>query len=269
MRTRIVWATLAFLALADKGSSIAQPQLTPGKSHFATLRLPEAETDIHIQCSSLMRNGHEEFRTLVFTFVGHSSHLVATYGLSYLRPPIKGAGIQPADPIRGLVIDPSRLFFTGHYSARGKSHTVLVFVGSTGLNGSPLFVVGFHDDGTPYKLLEFDVYNMYAFKQHDEDPPQIIGKRNLSEVVGGEAYNSDKKPYATTYDPYSVYVIKPNLPAQYSLEGSKLYNGQHYVWAGPKSREDYAVVWNLKGKPNPFGVQAKRLDAVLGTAAKK
>ena len=108
-----------------------------------------------------------------------------------------------------------------------------------------------------------------TFEQHDEDPPLIIGKRNLSEVFGGEGYNGDKRPYATTYDPYSVYVVKPNLPANYSLEESRLYNEQHYVWAGPKSREDYAVIWNVKGKPNPFGVQAKQLDSILATSTKR
>jgi hypothetical protein len=261
--------TVVFVALAGAVGSIAQTQLTPGKSYSATLHLREIDSDVSIRCSSLVRNGNEEFRAITFTSAGHKSRLVAANGLSYLRAPIMGAGIQPADPIRGLEIDRSRLFFTGHYSAEGKSYTVLFFVGSTGLNGSPLFVVGFHDDGTPYKLLELDQYNMDAFTQHEQDAPQIIGKRDLSEVVGGEGYSGDKKPYATTYDPYSIYIVKPNLPANYSLEESRLYNQQHYVWAGPRSREDYAVVWNVKGKPNPFGAQAKQLDEILAATAKK
>jgi hypothetical protein len=260
--------TVAFVALAGVAGCIAQPQL-PGKSYSTTLHLPETGGDVSIQCASIVRDGNEEFRTITLTFAGHTSRLVATNGLSYLKTPIKGAGIQPADPIRGLAIDRSRLFFTGHYSSEGKSHTVLVFVGSSGLNGSPLFVVGFHDDGTPYKLLELDQYNMYAFAQKENDPPQIIGKHSMSEVFRTEGYSGDKKPYATTYDPYSIYVVRPNLPANYSLEESKLYNQHHYVWAGPKSREDYAVVWNVKGKPNPFGAQAKRLDEILATATKR
>ena len=106
MRAPIVWATLAFVVLAEAGRSTAQPQLTPGKSYSATLRLPEAETDVRIQCSSLVRNGQEEFRTLVFTSGGHTSRLVATYGLSYLELRSREPAISPPS-IRNVVVLPA------------------------------------------------------------------------------------------------------------------------------------------------------------------
>jgi hypothetical protein len=54
-----------------------------------------------------------------------------------------------------------------------------------------------------------------------------------------------------TYDPFTVYLLpaRPNRRASLSLALSKSYNEQHYYgWAGPKCREDIAVVKDPKSR---------------------
>jgi hypothetical protein len=47
-----------------------------------------------------------------------------------------------------------------------------------------------------------------------------------------------------------------------SLEQSRAYNQQHYVWAGSKSREDYAVIFNYKGR-KPFGAPVSKVPTYV------
>jgi len=82
--------------------------------------------------------------------------------------------------------------------------------------------------------------------------------------MGGDGGNSSKAPYATTYDPYSVYIVQVEGSADYSLAASRKYNQVHYVWAGPHSREDFAVFYNVPGHTKPFGASATQLDKLLG-----
>ena len=169
--------------------------------------------------------------------------------------------------VPGLGVDPSRLFFRGQFMSDSEPHTLLFFV-SEGYasNASPLFVVGFTYMGEPYKVLQLDKLDIIAFHQASDNTALIIGKQSLSEVMAGDGGNGSKAPYATTYDPYSVYIVHVEGTADYSLAASKLYNQQHYVWAGPHSREDYAVLYNLPGHPKPMGAPASRIEALLGNA---
>ena len=169
--------------------------------------------------------------------------------------------------ILGLSVDPSRLFFRGQFMSDSEPRTLLFFV-SEGYasDASALLVVGFSYVGEPYKVLEFAECDLIAFKQSSDNTALIIGKQSLSEVMGGDGGNGSKAPYATTYDPFSVFIVHAEGAAYYSLSASRLYNQQHYVWAGPHSREDYAVLYNLPGHPKPLGAPASRIDALLGSA---
>jgi hypothetical protein len=181
------------------------------------------------------------------------------------REEILSSGLPSSVP--GLSVDPSRLFFRGQFMSDSEPHTLLFFV-SEGYasNASPLFVVGFTYTGEPFKVLELDRFDIIALQQASDNTALIIGKQSLSEVMGGDGGNGSKAPYATTYDPFSVYIARVEGTANYSLAASRSYNQQHYVWAGPHSREDYAVLYNLPGHPKPMGASASRIDALLGSA---
>jgi hypothetical protein len=167
----------------------------------------------------------------------------------------------------GLQLDPSRFFFRGEYTSDSQPHPLLFFI-SEGYasDAPPLFVVGFTYLGEPYKVLELEDFLLTAFQPGGDNTAFIIGKESLSQVMGGDGGNGSKAPYATTYDPYSVFVAHVEGKATYSLAESRRYNGEHYVWAGPHSREDYAVLYNLPKHPRPLGAPASRIDALLGSA---
>jgi hypothetical protein len=234
--------------------TLASAQLIP-----TTLHLPETNANISIHVT-LQPGFDKSFHAIQFRIDGRIYRLIAKSDLQYLSKP-EGPGLQPADPIRGLALDPSRLFFLAHYIADAKPHTLLFFIGDAGASdAAPVLVVGFHEDGSPYKVLELDQFDTSNFTQLDDGSPVVIGKATLS-----QAYSEATKDsvYATTYDPYAVYIVHPNEPAEYSLAESKRYNQLHYVWAGTKSREDIAVVFHAKGHNKPFIVPAKDVGKVL------
>jgi hypothetical protein len=234
--------------------TLASAQLIP-----TTLHLPETNANISIHVR-LQPGLGKPFRTIQFGIEGHTYHLIAKSDLQYLSKP-EGLGLEPADPIRGLVLDPSRLFFLAHYTAETKPHTLLFFIGDAGASdAAPVLVVGFHEDGSPYKVLELDQFDTSNFTQLDDGSPVIIGKATLSQAYSEAAKDS---LYATTYDPYAVYIIRLNEPAEYSLVESKRYNQLHYVWAGTKSREDIAVVFHDKNHHRPYIAPVKDLGKVL------
>jgi hypothetical protein len=170
------------------------------------------------------------------------------------------------EKIPGLRLDPSRFFFRGEYISDGQPHTLLFFVSEAGgSDASPLLVIGFAYLGEPYKVLELDKLNLTSFQQANDNTALIIGKATLSQVMGGDGGNGSRVPYATTYDPFSVFVVHIDGPAYYSLAASRRYNEEHYAWAGAHSREDYAVLYNLPGHRKPFGAPASRINALLGS----
>jgi hypothetical protein len=151
------------------------------------------------------------------------------------------------DKVSGLKLHSSRYFFQGEYGIDSKVHTLLFFVGEPGIGAAPLFVVGFSADSTPFKVLERGEFDVYGFQPIDDKDVLIIGKATMSQVISGDGSNGSKTTYATTYDPFSVYIAHGLSPAQYSLTESAKYNKAHYVWAGPHSREDYVVLYNVQG----------------------
>jgi hypothetical protein len=170
----------------------------------------------------------------------------------------------------GVRLDPSRLFFRGEFTSDSQPHTLLFFV-SEGYasEASPLLVIGFSYLGEPYKVLELDSFDLIAFQQESDNTALILGKKSLSQVMGGDGGNGSQAPYATTYDPFAVYVLHVEGLAAYSLAASKRYNEEHYVWAGSHSREDYAVFYNLPKHSRPVGAPASKLEDLLGTAKVK
>jgi hypothetical protein len=169
------------------------------------------------------------------------------------------------DKIFGLQLHSSRYFFHGEYSMDSKTHTLLFFISEGGASdAAPLLVIGFSADGRPYKVLEREEFDPTSFQPTDRGDAFIIGKATMSQGMGGDDSNGSKTPYATTYDPFSVFVIHNLSRAEYSLIESRKYNQEHYVWAGPRSREDYAVLYNLPGHRKLVGAPASRVAALLG-----
>jgi hypothetical protein len=207
----------------------------------------------------------DSFRALDINSAGKHFHLTAK---SIARIPAtsderhnRGFWID----IPGLKLDPARYFLVGKYGTDSDKHTLLFFVSEAGASDAAgLLVIGFSATGDPYKVLERDYFDVTSFQSTNDDAGFIVGKETLSQVMGGDGFNGSTKPYATTYDPFSVFRVRPESKAAYSLTESRTYNQKHYVWAGPKSREDYAVLYNLPHHPKPVGAPASRVGTLLG-----
>jgi hypothetical protein len=168
--------------------------------------------------------------------------------------------------IPGLTLDRSRCFLRAEYSENSRRHTFLFFISDAGASdAAPIFVIGFASNSAPYRVLELDQFDVTRFESNVDGDVRIIGKPTLSQVMDGSGYNGSLEPYATTYDPFAVYIVSAKKVAEYSLDASREYNEQHYVWAGPHSREDYAVLYNVPGHTKPFGASAVRAHAILDT----
>lgn len=167
------------------------------------------------------------------------------------------------EKISGMTLDASRCFFRGSYSANSKVHTLLLFVGQPGAsNPGSTLILGFDSTGKPFKVLERAEFDVYRLETTASGEAHIIGDATLSEQMSCLARKPDA-PYVLTYDPTSVYVVHDGQPAAYSLTESQSYNIKHYVWAGPDSREDYGVIFNLPGHTRPVGASLARINALM------
>lgn len=253
---RILAAALLFAT-----SALARtPEL--GEARTTVLQLPEIHARISIGMEPAVRNGAEVFRTLRFVVRGRSLKITAREELTPFGRSQPNGGLYPGMPVKGLSVHPGNFFFVGRYGTPDRPHTVLVFEGDSATSSAaPVLVVGFHEDGTPYKLLELHQFDPLAFTPRSEGTALLTGAPSLTEVMGGE-YDGHR-PYATTYDPSAVYEIKPDLPAAYSLEASRAYNTEHYVWAGPHWSDRIAVIVD-PAHPHTFrAVPAAKLDQEL------
>ena len=169
--------------------------------------------------------------------------------------------------IEGMRLDASLCFYVGEFGSGTSKHSILAFVSEGGASdAAPVFVIGFNTNGIPYKALERDEFDLTALVSKADGSALLIGKPTLSQVIAKPDYDSRKDAYATTYDPFAVYVITPNMSATYSLQESRRYNIEHYVWAGPKSSESYAVLYNIPGHIKPFGTPAGNASKLLARA---
>jgi hypothetical protein len=235
----------------------------PALAQRATITIPETGKSIVLSFEPAPQTNND-FQSIHVKAEGKSFTFVTRNPIARI-PDTPGERLQRGlwDKVSGLQLDPSRFFFRGEYTADSKPHTLLFFVSQPGIEAAPLFVLGFSDDGTPYKVLERNALDLSHFKGDDQGNAVIIGKATMSQVMYGDGSNGSKTPYATTYDPFSVFIVHASSFAEYSLTESQSYNQQHHVWAGPESREDYAVIYNLPGHSKPFGAPASHIDTLL------
>jgi hypothetical protein len=236
----------------------------------ATFRVPEFAQPITISLGHNAPNG-AGFNTLTIRADGHATTFHPRNAVACApsvkedrKKDISRAGIE------GMQLDSSLCFFTGQFGADMAKHTLLAFVSEGGASdAAPVLVIGFDANGLPYKVLERDELDLTSLISKPDGSALLIGKPTLSQVMASLDYNSHKDPYATTYDPFAVYIITAGKPATYSLVESRSYNVEHYVWAGPKSSESYSVLYNIPGHSKPFGASAREADEILSRAEKE
>lgn len=232
------------------------------------ISIPETEEPLTIRLSA-KDQGSNGYSAITLTTNHHSTRITSRNPIVCI-PADKQRRLEAglwAEP-RGMTLDRSRCFFRGTYAAGATPHTLLVFI-SEGYasNAAPILLLGFQSDATPYKVLERDELDPVAFEPAD-GTARFIGLPTLSQIMYGDGSNGSTQPYATTYDPYAVYNIRPDAPAAYSLDQSRSYNQRHYVWAGPRVSEDIAVIYNYPGRPRPFSIPAKQLDSLFAKLPK-
>ena len=87
--------------------------------------------------------------------------------------------------------------------------------------------------GARYLALSDDTFDLHGTLDLDHDGiRELIGRRSLSQSSGKCAFS---------YDPYTVYRLSNRGQFEYSPDLSEAYNRAHYVWAGPRGREDITV----------------------------
>lgn len=214
--------------------------LKPLKPRIASVHLAEIGEDIRVRIQPLGDDGEAEFRTIHFIEHGHEQVIVSRNKLSCFDLPGMN-GIHPGLPIEGMTKDPNKFFFIGHYGTGG-NHTVLAFQGDSMMDPAPVLVVGFRDDGTPFKVLERDTLDPSALLPQADGTALLVGRPTTAQAYGPEPDDPKRDPSAATYDPFAVYVIAPNRSANYSLEESRRYNLKNYAWAGPQMSENLAVI---------------------------
>jgi len=231
-------------------------------AQHATFVLPETGNVMTVRLSNPDPD-QRGFRSLDFVNTRSTAHFTPNNPMACI-PNDAQARLETGlwQQISGTQLDNSRCFFRGLYTAGSRRHTLLFFI-SEGYasNASPILIIGFTADGKPYKVLERDELDVTSFQTTDQNDALIIGKPTLTEVMFGDGGNGSKSPYATSYDPFAVYVVREGEPAKFSLLETKRYNLQHYVWHGPAMSEDWAVVFNLRGHPKRFLAPVSKLDA--------
>ncbi len=233
----------------------------PAMAQSTTLNL--AETNSKITLSFVPdKQFPEDFRTIVVRSSGITTRLTAhdqIIRIPATREERKSAFIWSAD-VPGLKIEPSRYFLVGCYLANGRPHTLLFFLSDAAASdAAPLLIVGFSNEGKPFKVFERQ-YELTAFEQTDSGA-LMTGKESLSQGICG--FRDPKAPSATTYDPYSVFLIQPDTKPIYLLAASRDYNRKHYVWAGPHMSESISVIYNLPGHPKVIAVSNTRANQLL------
>lgn len=232
-----------------------------------TLRIPEFSEPIRISLTGSLPNG-QGFNSITVHANGHLATFHPHNAVA-CAPSDKEVRKQDItwDHIGGMKLDSSLCFYVGQFGETPARHTVLAFVSEGGASdAAPVLVIGFNADGIPYRILEREELDLTSLITKPDGSALLIGKPTLSQVMANIDYNPEKDPYATTYDPFAVYVIAPGKPAIYSLAQSRTYNIEHYVWAGPKSSESYMVLYNIPGHTKPFVATAHAAETLLAKA---
>ena len=148
-------------------------------------------------------------------------------------------------------IDPRRVLVLRESDSDQKNMIVLIGYGYASAPGA-LWIIRLNENGPPYIALHKKEMGLRDVLDLDRDGNrEIIGYPCLSEEFGN---------YLVTYDPFQVFNLAARR-ALYSLELSKLYNLEHYVWAIRNCSEKYAVLELPGKKRHVFPIQeAERRD---------
>jgi hypothetical protein len=257
-----------FLLLTLPSASLPTLAQSPHKQiHFTqightTIHPPELPQSIQLIFETA--DTRDGFTRIRFLSEENSYTLSAKYGLRRLNTPGDPRASTPDFNVPNLPFDKSRYFRIGHYTDAIGEHTLLFFMGEgIASDACAMLVIGFDTKGQPYKLLEKETMEVTSFLQQAGKSALIVGKPTLSQVVGN-IDNPTSGPYATTYDPFAVYVLPATAgKAVYSLEESRLYNQQHYVWAGPHSSETTFVYYNIPKHRKPFAAPANDVNKLV------
>ncbi len=223
--------------------------------------LPETNQRISISLTD-HQHSNDRYSLISMRSNGITTQIPSRYGI--IRIPLtkvqrKDQFIWAADT-PGLRLDPTGDFLIGQYTTAGKQHMLLFFLSeSYASDATPLLVIVFSSHGQPFKVFERE-FEPSSFQQTD-DGALLIGKETVSQGIC--IASQPGAPSASTYDPYSVFRLAPGSKAMYLPEASRLYNQKHYVWAGPKMREDFTVIRNLPGHPKIFGVSSAKAARLL------
>lgn len=182
-----------------------------------------------------------------------------------LRPSVLNP-TEDYSKLKGVSVDESGFFLRGNYNSNSGERPLLLFLGwPYGSDPGSLLLLGFHSGCMPYQVYQTEYFELSSLQTNSSGFTVLIGKHSLSQVMAGiEGAWMTGKPYATTYDPYSVYRISPKTGlAEYSLEDFRLYNQAHYCWAGPRMSEAKAVVYNRIQKNRIECMSASRATSII------
>lgn len=208
----------------------------------------------------------EDFDQIVFRVGAHTLQFNTATPQMRLRPSVLNPPENYAK-LKGISVDKTGYFLRGKYRSGTGERALLLFLGwPYASNPGSLLVLGFHSGCIPYRIFQADNFELLALQTDSAGFTVLIGDHSLSQVMAGaDGAWMTGKPYATTYDPASVYRIKPmpETEAIYSLEDSRKYNQAHYCWAGPHMSETKAVVYNRTKKGQIECMSASRAIGII------
>lgn len=251
--------TLALVIVMASGlNASAATILVKAKLHIAGCSQPPVLT--------LLRTADPDVNS------GQFNRIVITVGARTFRfdtktPQVKPSVLNPPvdyAKVKGISVDPSGFFLRARYFAGSTKRSLLIFLGwPYASDPGSLLILGFKSDCKPYRVFQSDTFELDAIQNDASGSTSLIGMHSMSEIIAGDDWPRGK-PYASTYDPYSVYRINPTMGlAEYSLEDSKRYNQTHYCWAGPHASESKAVVYNLTKKSSVECMSADRAQDLI------
>lgn len=203
----------------------------------------------------------EDFDQIIFRVGARAYHFHTAMPQMRLRPSVLN---PPEDyaKLKGISIDKTGYFLRGKYRSGTGERPLLLFLGwPYASDPGSLLIFGFRSGCIPYQAFQTDNFELRSLQTDSSGFTVLVGSHSLSQVMAGaDGAWMNGKPYATTYDPASVYRIKPmpETEAIYSLEDSRKYNQGHYCWAGPHTSETEAVVYNRTKKGQIECMSAKR-----------
>jgi hypothetical protein len=261
-----VSVALLLLALASPSFLLAQASHKQPFNQVGHTTIHPQELTQSVQLVFESDDVHDGFTRIRFLSGTKAYEIVTAYKLHRLNPRGDSEGDTQDFNVPSLPLDKSRYFRIGHYSDSNGEHTLLFFMGAgSASDADPLLVIGFNFESQPYKVLEKENLEVTFFRPSTADKPAlVIGKPTLSQIQSKNVENPMSGPYASTYDPFAVYVLPTRFgKATYSLEESRIYNQHHYFWAGPHSSESTLIYYNIPGRPKPFAAPASDFDKII------